>query len=391
MLAFVASAALLAFGYYHGLRSDNWQEFLSDLVSSKADSLHNDSITVEQLPSPEPNVKSSKKSSIKLEPSPVNLYEKIDKHVRNCPSSSNNNVKAIADYLLKECKTDYEKARGVYVWLSENISYDDASYNAGVNTPQGYEAVLKNKKAVCAGFSDLYFAIGREMGLEIEKISGYAKGYGYEVGSAFKKSNHAWNMIRIDGEWKLYDATWGEGNGSNVNGNLVSKKEFNDYWFAVDPYETIWNHFPENANWTLVQPTIDLKAYESLPYVRPAYFEIGFNAREVYQKYLNNKTLTFPMCYNLGTHIQVIDAPKYEKLVTDYEYSFEFYIPRAYEAAIIDANNNWTYLERNKGVFKLRYTPKVTGDLQIAIKLKEGKVSFGTFIIYKVQKRQTVS
>jgi len=51
---------------------------------------------------------------------------------------------------------------------------------------------------VCEGFSNLYYVIGAEMGLEIKKVSGYAKAYGYSQGDKFKEENHAWNLIKIN-------------------------------------------------------------------------------------------------------------------------------------------------------------------------------------------------
>ncbi|MBK8192659.1 MAG: hypothetical protein IPK76_05510 [Lewinellaceae bacterium] len=89
------------------------------------------------------------------------------------------------------------------MWLAENIEYDDESYNSGSDGDNSAEGVLSNKKAVCEGFSNLFLALGERMGLEIEKVVGYAKGYGYSPGMKFKETDHAWNIIKINENWRI--------------------------------------------------------------------------------------------------------------------------------------------------------------------------------------------
>ena len=50
-----------------------------------------------------------------------------------------------------------------------------------------------------------------QLNLEIETVTGYSKGYGYSPSKRFKDVDHAWNLIKIDGAWRMFDATWGEG------------------------------------------------------------------------------------------------------------------------------------------------------------------------------------
>ena len=57
----------------------------------------------------------------------------------------------------------------------------------------------KNQKASCDGYSSLHQDVGAIAGLEIEKVDGYAKGYGYAVGVMTGGANHAWNVVNLDG------------------------------------------------------------------------------------------------------------------------------------------------------------------------------------------------
>lgn len=197
-------------------------------------------------------------------------FEIIDAHARACPSSVKTNLDAVAQYLYKAARTDIEKARGIYVWITDNISYDVNGYNSGKlgeNTPND---VLMSRTAVCAGFADLYTDLGLRLGLKIKTIIGYAKGYGYTPGQHFTDTDHAWNAIFIDGKWRIFDATWGQGYGQTGSyGELIHTKAFNPDWFDIEPEYAIFTHFPENPTETFITTKLSLREYEQLPRYTP--------------------------------------------------------------------------------------------------------------------------
>ena len=277
------------------------------------------------------------------------------------------------------------------MWLTDNIVYDDAGYNSGRYGDNSALGVLRKRKGVCGGFSNLFQALGEEMGLDIKRVVGYAKGYGYVKGRRFADTDHAWNLIKLKGHWRVFDATWGQGSGTNVKGKLVSKKKFDDYWFNVDPYKSIFTHLPEELDLTYVTPTINLKTFESLANIDDSYFELGFKAKETYQKVRENRRIKFPKCYGVATYAKVKEAPKYEALKIGQSYNFELYVPRGLQIAIIDEQENWTYFEGNKGVFKLHYTPLTAGELNVSIKFDKGGKSFWTLLRYKVGFTKSIS
>jgi len=315
-----------------------------------------------------------------------NSFESIDQHARNAPSEVEKSIKGLANYLAQNTQSDIEKARAIYVWLAENISYNDEAYNVKDYSGNSAQAVFKNRKAVCGGFSNLYKALGNEMGLEIKKVSGYSKGFGYKIGDKMTTTDHAWNVIKIDGKWRVFDATWGEGYGKNIDGKLKSTKKFNDYWFNVDPYETIFNHYPENLEYLLVKPLLSLSEYEQLPKVSGSYFALGFNGKETYDLLRSNPNLETPSMYKVAIHIEKIDAPKLKDLHKNQSYRFEFYAPNAYKMALIDGDNNWTYFKESNGRFYIDFTPKRTGVLRVSVKEKRNERSFSGLMAYKVQK-----
>ena len=381
-------------GYKNGMTKDNYKEFIAETIEKMKSEFPDVKRQDEKTDNDEPkNGISTKKPEMKgwkyeLLPLPKNPFMAIDRHARSTPSSAEVDIRSLASHLQQNANTDLEKARAIYVWLADNIHYDDQAYNTKIYSDYSAENVLQDKKAVCEGISNLYLALGEEVELEIEKVSGYSKGYSYQPGDSFYRTNHAWNIIKIDGRWRIFDATWGGGSGENVNGKLVSKKSFNGYWFNVDPYEAIFSHFPEDVEQSFVNPYISLTEYELMPNVDDVYFEIGFDGKETYLEALTNPNFQAPFTYSVETPIVIKRAPKHGILRLKESYEFAFYIPRAYDVAMIDSNNKWTSFNRNNGNFRLEYTPKTRGELSIGIKHEKSGKSYSTILKYEVKNQR---
>jgi len=126
---------------------------------------------------------------------------------------------------ITEGMTDYEKEWAIYCWLIRNIVYDWRHQDPSRNTPRdsyGPYGGLVNGEAVCLGFATS-FQLLMDM-LDVECIT--------VVGAAFNSSeSHAWNMVRLDGEWYCVDATWDMGrspqycNYFNVTSDYMAKSD----------------------------------------------------------------------------------------------------------------------------------------------------------------------
>jgi len=401
ILLMVLAIGLVGYAFYAGIPieelPDHLEQKITELLQSKSDN-EDDDIASEPI-EPDHSTNAEQKPStgskkdlpiFELLPLPNNPFKAVDDYARACPAANESSVQALASYLKQGTESDLEKARAIYVWLTDNVMYDDNAYNSGNYPNYTPEYVLSNKKAVCDGFGTLFKALGDEMGLEIKKVSGYSKGYGYTVGDHFVETTHAWNLIKIAGEWRVFDATWGQGNGSNVNGKLVSKKQFNEYWFNVDPYEAIFTHLPEHSSFQKVSPTIDLATYEKLPYVREQYFGLGFDGSTAFKDALANKRLQFPKCYSHDSHIEIRKAPPYSLMSFDNTHRFEVYAPRAYKMALIDSKGKWSYLEREDGVFRIDFKPENEGQLNLHVSFDKDGRSFSGLLQYEVRKRREV-
>ncbi|CAG8457860.1 1258_t:CDS:2 [Acaulospora colombiana] len=102
----------------------------------------------------------------------------------------------LLEKVLKDTLTvrhDLYKLRAIYVWITDNISYDCKSFYSGKLNFKASKDVLKTRMAVCAGYSELFYDLSREAGLNVCKIGGGAKGY--NVGDSIGPGDypHAWN------------------------------------------------------------------------------------------------------------------------------------------------------------------------------------------------------
>lgn len=316
---------------------------------------------------------------------PINPFEAIDLYAKSCPKNVEKDIASLAKYLGKICTNDLEKARAIYVWLAYKIDYDDDAYNSRNYKDYDAKSVLKNRKAVCAGYSNLYLALGNAMNLEIKKVTGYAKGYGYRPNFIFRDTNHAWNLIKIDGEWRFFDATWAATDGTTVDGKLKSKKKFDDFWFNLDAYTSIFTHLPEDTNLVMVNPKMDLITFMKFPNVGKGYFLLGFDSYKTYKKIHRTKHIRFPECSILDIPAKMISAPKYKTLKTQKSIDFKFEILEADQMAIIDSKNNWTYFKKENGTFTLSYIPKNLGELKISVKQTKQERAYTTLMTYQVR------
>jgi hypothetical protein len=200
-------------------------------------------------------------------------YEKIDRHALNAPASAEASVQSLAAYLIEPAENDREKARAIFRWITENIDYNVEVFFKGGTGATNSEDVLKSRKSVCYGYSDIFLSLAKEAGLEAVRISGYGKGYGYQPGKNVSgPANHAWNAVKINGSWYLMDSTWGAG---YVSGDKKYVRKFDDHFFMTPPSQFIYGHFPEDAQWQLLDKPVSKQEFENLVYLEADFFNLG--------------------------------------------------------------------------------------------------------------------
>ena len=197
-------------------------------------------------------------------------FKAIDAHALAAPPAVESSVADLSAYLTETAKTDREKARAIFRWVAENISYDVEGYGTSHFGDLSPDGVLRSREAVCEGYANLFDSLARAAGLEAVTVSGYAKGMGYRAGDHFTGApNHAWNAVRIDGGWQLLDCTWAAG---LFYEGVGYKKRFGPYFFCTPPEEFLYTHFPVDPRWQLVGKPISLDRFVRMPYLKAPFF-----------------------------------------------------------------------------------------------------------------------
>jgi hypothetical protein len=92
----------------------------------------------------------------------------------------------------------------------------------------------------------------RLAGIETEVVTGYSRRYNFTQKRPFTWSDHAWNAVKLGGNWYLLDATW-EHKGYGKTGVRIGSR-----CFLTDPRAFVTDHLPENPAWQLLPCPISL-------------------------------------------------------------------------------------------------------------------------------------
>jgi len=205
-------------------------------------------------------------------------YDKEDQIALSVPEKHTHSPQALARYLKKQMSGEESRARMLYRWVTANIAYDVEDLyggKAGDNSPEG---VLKRRKAICAGFAALFSRVAREIGLEAVVVGGGAKGYGYVPGTNF--GPHAWNAVKIVGEWKLLDVTWGAGPVSKGK----FERNFSEHFFLTPPELMIYTHLPDETRWQLLAEPLSTEQFAAQIDLSDSFFRLGFSPEDLHHR-----------------------------------------------------------------------------------------------------------
>lgn len=99
---------------------------------------------------------------------------------------------------IKIGMTDVEKEIAIHDYLAKNAEYNVEDKDKGYSTDHNAYGVLVLGKGVCESYAKAFCVLSDAAGLECKYVSGEAKDEG----------PHAWNMVKLDGEWYNVDVTW---------------------------------------------------------------------------------------------------------------------------------------------------------------------------------------
>lgn len=271
--------------------------------------------------------------------------------------------------ITKKASSKYEKARAIFIWIANNISYDvDYKIYDG-------DATFRLRKGVCAGYSALYQELCRRAGLEVTTISGISKDITYKKGDDLESKKHAWNAVKDDnGRWFFVDATWGAG---YVNGGVFTRK-LAAYWFDPNPSIFALSHLPSDSDWQLIEKPVSRNEFETYPPIYPNLALMGLDGTEILNHLRNDANHSFPYMYTFDGMLKINQIPLTKNLSSNKTYTFSFTTPKEYKIAIIQGSN-WTHFNGDGETKTVDYKPS-KGPLKIYIKTQNDDNYWSVFV-----------
>lgn len=126
------------------------------------------------------------------------IYYK-DGYIRGISSAETDEISDdVINEVITDDMSDFEKVLVINDYMVDNYVYD--------NDYDNYHAydILKDKKGVCQAYAEAFQLFMDKLNIKCLFVSGEA-GYGADVGG------HAWNMVKLGGNYYHIDVTWNDG------------------------------------------------------------------------------------------------------------------------------------------------------------------------------------
>ena len=164
----------------------------------------------------------------------------ITQRTQQIPAEDTHSVGTLAAALTDGLAGDEAKAYAIYSWVAHNLTYDRLAVE-NVTTYASLEEVtneaLTKRMGVCMHYAQLMDALADEAGIPSLVVSGYVKS-----DREIYKIPHAWNALKIEGDWYLFDPTWGSGYFDRST--KLYRQEFSEKYFKIPPSQMIKTHMP---------------------------------------------------------------------------------------------------------------------------------------------------
>lgn len=250
-------------------------------------------------------IRSFPQSNTELRKSVRSFSADVDRRVSAVGYPGGNSLAIVAKKLTAELPSDLARLYAIYRWITTYIEYDvDAYFSGDLRNAVGADNAFRRGKAVCDGYSALLQEMGAVAGLQIEKVDGYAKGYGYAVGVMTGGANHAWNAVNLAGHWYLLDSTWDAG--SLDDSGHFSRKSGRWNYFLADPEFVITSHFPENPVWQLLPKPVTHNTFLAMASVPPGMIDLGVDISKHSRAHID--AVVAPYRFDFGANVQQLSG-----------------------------------------------------------------------------------
>ncbi|MGB7413534.1 MAG: transglutaminase domain-containing protein [Thermosynechococcaceae cyanobacterium] len=189
------------------------------------------------------------------------------------PAQVETSIDSVAKYIMKEESDPTLRLKAAHDYVLKRLTYDKNVLTTGNRPPQDAQTVFRTGDAVCEGYAKLFQALGQAMGAEVVYVRG-------DVRRDFAPTDiiptqlrlkdldynwtyHAWNAVKVNGNWQLVDTTWDDSDRNN---------DYQADYLMLPPVAMISSHFPDLSSWQLLEKPMSHRDFEGSPILSPQFF-----------------------------------------------------------------------------------------------------------------------
>lgn len=200
----------------------------------------------------------------------INLGQ-VDKNTRfvaNLPPMTTA-ITLATTYVCRPYRSDVQRLRAIFTYVAEKILWEE-DFEGDVDTRH----IIQSGRACAKEVAVLVMEMCSAVGITCEVVRGYLKTPG-EIPemSIMPRSNHWWNAVAVDGEWRMMDCSLAApSNPKRAAYSAVGSSMADGWWFLARPTEICWTHIPEHHGQQHICPPVAHEILLNLPCACPPFF-----------------------------------------------------------------------------------------------------------------------
>ena len=197
----------------------------------------------------------------------------------------------LAQKIDEDFDTELDKVKASFYWLTSNFRYNlkefynpkqrsfSFRYSSEAEKQQKLQALkdelvskaFRTKMGVCEEYAQSFKKLCDLLNIEAYVIKGYVRTNTAEIGVIPRRTNHAWNAVKIKDRYIILDATWAAG--YEFQNRWL--RDFNEYYFDIPANNIFKTHFPEDKIWVLRFGRINKEQFYGQPIYSNTFFGTG--------------------------------------------------------------------------------------------------------------------
>lgn len=202
----------------------------------------------------------------------LTLVDKSARFISSLPPMTNPMSLAQA-YICRPYKSDVQRLRAIFTWVSEKISWEEPVDGLEVDMKR----LLQAKRGTPEEIALLVHEMCAAVGLHTAIIRGFLKSPGDALDlESLSRPNHWWNSVLVDGEWRFMDCALANPTNPQRSKFVSNNSSIAESWyFLTRPLDLCYTHVPLYPEEQHICPPISPDVLLALPTVCPPFFKLN--------------------------------------------------------------------------------------------------------------------